>query len=153
MHASEERRQAEAISQLLKLILVSAYGVTVRIHGLARSLAESIMAYGRYSLQTTWEMAKEGGLHPVYGDTDSLFLDDPKEERVEWLIKNVKERLRLDLAVDERYSVCVLPRAMKAYFGIRKDGTPDIKGVTAIKSNSPLFIQKIFQNCVRVGRR
>jgi DNA polymerase elongation subunit (family B) len=84
MHASEERRQAEAISQLLKLILVSAYGVTVRIHGLARSLAESIMAYGRYSLQTTWEMAKEGGLHPVYGDTDSLFLDNPDESQVEW---------------------------------------------------------------------
>lgn len=33
---SEERRLAQATSQLLKLILVSAYGVTVRIHGLAR---------------------------------------------------------------------------------------------------------------------
>jgi len=38
---------------------------------------------------------------------------------------------------------------MKAYFGIRRDGTPDIKGVTAIKSNSPPFIQNIFRDCVR----
>jgi len=148
--SSEERKLAQATSQLLKLILVSSYGVTVRIHGLARpSLAESITAYGRYSLQTTWDIAKEGGLHPIYGDTDSLFLDDPNEGQVERLIRTVKERLRLDLAVDERYSVCVLPRAMKAYFGIKMDGTPDVKGVTAIKSNSPAFIQNVFRDCVK----
>ena len=148
--SAEERRLAQATSQLLKLILVSSYGVTVRIHGLARpSLAESITAYGRHSLRTTWNMAKENGLHPIYGDTDSLFLDDPREERVDWLIKAVKERLQLELAVDERYSVCVLPRAMKAYFGIRRNGTPDIKGVTAIKSNSPAFIQNVFRDCVK----
>jgi len=38
---------------------------------------------------------------------------------------------------------------MKAYFGIRTDGTPDIKGLTAIKSNSPIYIQKVFRNCVQ----
>jgi len=38
---------------------------------------------------------------------------------------------------------------MKAYFGIRRDGTADIKGVTAIKSNSPLFIQEVFRDCVK----
>jgi len=146
----EERRLAQASSQLLKLILVSSYGVTVRIHGLARpSLAESITAFGRHILQTTWDIAKEGGLRPTYGDTDSLFLDDPRDEQVNNLIKTVKERLHLDLALDERYSVCVLPRAMKAYFGIRSDGTPDVKGVTAIKSNSPTFIQNVFRDCVK----
>jgi DNA polymerase elongation subunit (family B) len=148
--STEERRLAEATSQLLKLILVSSYGVTIRIHGLARpSLAESITAYGRYCLQTTWNIAKEAGLHPIYGDTDSLFLDNPTDLQVNQLIKAVKEQLYLDLAVDEQYSVCVLTRAMKAYFGIRRDGTADIKGVTAIKSNSPVFIQKLFTNCVK----
>jgi len=146
----EERKLAQASSQLLKLILVSSYGVTVRIHGVARpSLAESITAFGRHILQTTWDIAKEEGLRPTYGDTDSLFLDDPRDEQVNRLIKTVKERLHLNLAVDERYSVCVLPRAMKAYFGIRKDGTPDVKGVTAIKSNSPTFIQNVFKDCVK----
>lgn len=147
----EERRLAQATSRLLKLILVSSYGVTVRIHGLAHpSLAESITAYGRYSLQTTWNMAKDGGLHPIYGDTDSLFLDDPRDDQLEWLIQMVKERLQLDLAIDVQYSICVLPRVMKAYFGIRRNGTPDIKGVTAIKSNSPAFIQDVFRDCVKV---
>jgi DNA polymerase elongation subunit (family B) len=148
--SSEERRRAEALAKLLKLIMVSSYGVTVRIHGLAcPPLAESITGYGRYALKTTWKMAEEGGLHPVYGDTDSIFLENASPEKVGWLIKTVKEKLRLDLAVEKRYAVCVLPKAKKAYFGIFEDGTADLKGLTAIKSNSPGFIQKVFQNCVK----
>jgi len=148
--SEEERRSAEAIAKLLKLLTVSSYGVSVRIHGLASTpLAESITGYGRYILQTAWNMAEAHGLHPTYGDTDSLFLDNPSEERVKWLIRTVKERLRLDLAVEKKYSVCVLPKAKKAYFGILPDGTPDIKGLTVIKSNSPRFFQKVFQNCVK----
>ena len=148
--SDDERRLAEAASDLLKLILVSSYGVTVRIHGLAQpALAESITAYGRHALQSSWDIAVNAGLRPVYGDTDSLFLDDPKEEQVNWLIGAVREKLRLDLAVDKRYSICVLPRAMKAYFGIRLDGTPDVKGVVAIKSNSPALIRNVFNHCVK----
>jgi len=148
--SADERRLAEAASSLLKLILVSCYGVTVRIHGLAQpALAESITAYGRYALRESWNFAESHGLKPLYGDTDSLFLDNPTEEQVDWLTGTVKKRLRLDLAVDNVYSVCVLPRAMKAYFGIRKDGTPDVKGLTAIKSNSPPFLQNVFMDCVK----
>jgi DNA polymerase I len=148
--SNEERRLAEAASRLLKLILVSSYGVTVRIHGLAQpALAESITAYGRHSLRQSWRLAEEEGLRPLYGDTDSLFLDDPSEDHVSSLILRVKNELRLDLAVDKVYSVCVLPRAMKAYFGIRKDGTADVKGLTAIKSSSPPFIRNVFMDCVK----
>jgi len=148
--SEEERQSAQAVAKLLKLLTVSSYGVTVRIHGLASTpLAESITGYGRHILQTAWNMAEEHGLHPTYGDTDSLFLDNPSEEGVKWLIKTVKEKLRLDLVVEKKYSVCVLPKAKKAYFGIFPDGTPDIKGLTVIKSNSPRFFQKVFQNCVK----
>jgi len=148
--SSEERRLAEASSRLLKLILVASYGVTVRIHGLAQpALAESITAYGRHALRQSWQLAEEEGLKPLYGDTDSLFLDGPSEDSVDKLIQRVKNELRLDLAVDKVYSVCVLPRAMKAYFGIRKDGTADVKGLTAIKSNSPPFIRNVFMDCVK----
>lgn len=148
--SKHERLLAEALAKLLKLISVSSYGVTVRIHGLASTpLAESITGYGRYALQTTWNMAEERGLHPTYGDTDSIFLDDPSQEEVKWLVKTVKEKLRLDLAVEKEYSLCVLSEAKKAYFGILKDGTPDIKGLTVIKSNSPEFFLRVFRNCVK----
>ena len=148
--SKEERLLAKTLAKLLKLITVSSYGVTVRIHGLASTpLAESITGYGRYALQTTWNLAEENGLHPIYGDTDSIFLDDVPMEKVEWLIRTVKEKLRLDLAVEKRYSLCVLSEAKKAYFGILEDGTPDIKGLTVIKSNSPSFFLKTFQNCIK----
>ena len=148
--SKHERLLAKALTKLLKLISVSSYGVTVRIHGLASTpLAESITGYGRYALQTTWNMAEEHGLHPTYGDTDSIFLDDPSQEEVKWLVKTVKEKLRLDLAVEKEYSLCVLSEAKKAYFGILKDGTPDIKGLTVIKSNSPEFFLRVFRNCVK----
>ena len=148
---AKKRSLAESTSQLLKLILVSSYGVVIRIHGISRSsLGESITAYGRYSLKSAYKIAKEKGLHPIYGDTDSLFLEDPSEKEIKWLIKTVKKRLKLDLSIEVRYTICVLPAASKAYFGIKKDGTYDIKGLTAIKSNSSDFVRKVFENCVKV---
>ncbi len=147
---AEKRILAESTSHLLKLILVSSYGVVIRIHGISRSsLGESITAYGRYSLKSAYKISKEKGLHPIYGDTDSLFLEDPTEKEIEWLIKTVKKRLKLDLSVEVRYTLCVLPAAAKAYFGIKKDGTYDIKGLTAIKSNSPNFICNVFEDCIK----
>jgi DNA polymerase elongation subunit (family B) len=146
----EERKIAGTAAKLLKLITVSSYGVTVRIHGVAcPPLAEAITGYSRYALKESWKMAEGKGLRPLYGDTDSLFLGNASNEQVEWLIKTVKERFSLDLAVEKRYNLCVLPKAKKAYFGILFDGTPDIKGVTPIKSNAPKFVNSVFQQSVK----
>jgi DNA polymerase I len=148
--SEEERKIAGTAAKLLKLITVSSYGVTVRIHGVAcPPLAEAITGYSRYVLKESWKMAEDKGLRPLYGDTDSLFLDNASNEQVEWLIKTVKERFSLDLAVEKRYNLCVLPKAKKAYFGILSDGTPDIKGVTPIKSNASKFVNSVFQQCVK----
>ena len=146
--ASEIEGNMLAASRLLKLFLVSCYGVTIRIHGLASPLlGEAITAYGRYVLQSTWDMAKRRGLAPKYGDTDSVFLDNPSEEETWKLIQEVAGRFRLQLAYDRVYSVCVLS-TVKAYFGILPNGEPEIKGLAISKSNSPRFFQQTFQQCL-----
>lgn len=146
-----ERRLAEAASSLLKLISVASYGVTVRIHGAAcPPLAESITAYGRWALETAWKTAEEYGMHPTYGDTDSIFLDTPSPSQVQALVDTVKKRLNLDLAIEKKYAICVLSKAKKAYFGIPEEGPPDLKGLTAIKSNAPKFFRHVFHNCVEI---
>ena len=145
-----EREQAKTISDLLKLLLVSSGGVTIRIHGLAcPPLAESMMAYGRWALRTSWEYAIEHGMRPIYGDTDSLFLDTPTQEQITWLIAKVKEQLKLKLAVDVVYPLCVFSSAKKAYFGILSNGLPDAKGITLSKSNSPPLFRRIFVEAVK----
>jgi DNA polymerase elongation subunit (family B) len=141
----DQQTKAKTISDLLKFLLVSSGGVTIRIHGLASPpLAESMMAYGRWSLQTTWDLAIEHGMHPIYGDTDSIFLDQPTPQQVNWLIDIVQDELKLKLAVDVVYSLCVFSSAKKAYFGILPDGTPDIKGITLGKSSTPSRFREIF---------
>jgi DNA polymerase elongation subunit (family B) len=148
--SEEERRIAGITAKLLKLITVSTYGVTVRIHGLASPpLAEAITGYGRYVLREAWNMTENRGLKPLYGDTDSLFLDKASNYQLEWLIGAVKDKFGLDLAIEKRYNICVLPAAKKAYFGILPNGAPDIKGLTAIKSNSPQYINATFRTCVK----
>lgn len=137
-----------AASRLLKLFLVSCYGVTIRIHGLASPLlGEAITAYGRYVLQSTWDLAKKMDLSPKYSDSDSVFLDNPTEAQTRRLIQEAGSRFHLELAYDRVYAVCVLA-TIKAYFGILPDGEPEIKGLAIAKSNSPRFFQETFERCL-----
>ncbi len=146
---SRENKVATAATQILKLLLVSSYGVTIRIHGLASPLlGEAITAHGRHVLQSTFDLAKDKGLNPKYGDTDSVFLDNPSEQDTQRFIQEVKDRFGLELAYDRRYAVCVLSAAKKAYFGILPNGECEIKGLTVTKSNSPRFFLETFQKCL-----
>ena len=148
---TEEFKMTKAANAILKLVLVASYGVTVRIHGLASPLlGEAITAYGREVLQSTFDLAKNEGLKPKYGDTDSVFLDNPSEQQVEEFTQQVKDKYKLELAYDRRYSVCVLSGAKKAYFGILPNGETEIKGLTVAKSNSPRFFLKTFQDCLAI---
>ena len=145
---TDEAADVRAASRLLKLFLVSCYGVTIRIRGLASPLlGEAITAYGRYVLQSSWDLAKRMELRPKYSDTDSLFLDNPAEEQTWKLIQDVGSKFRLQLAYDRVYSVCVLS-TIKAYFGILPNGDSEIKGLAIAKSNSPRFFQDVFQRCL-----
>jgi DNA polymerase I len=144
-----QRSMDAATTKILKLFLVSCFGVTIRIRGLASPLlGEAITAYGRHVLQSTWDTAKASNLKPRYGDTDSVFLDDPVKKDVDDFVQSIRKRFGLELAYDRIYSVCVLSAAKKAYFGILPNGDPEIKGLSIAKSNSPKFFQQTFDKCL-----
>ena len=148
---TEDYRVTKAANSILKLVLVASYGVTVRIHGLASPLlGEAITAYGREVLQSTFDLARNEGLKPKYGDTDSVFLDNPSDQQIDKFTRQVRDKYKLELAYDRRYSVCVLSGAKKAYFGILPSGETEIKGLTVAKSNSPRFFLKTFQDCLAI---
>jgi len=148
---TEDYRVTKAANSILKLVLVASYGVTVRIHGLASPLlGEAITAYGREVLQSTFDLARNEGLKPKYGDTDSVFLDNPSDQQIDKFTRQVRDKYKLELAYDRRYSVCVLSGAKKAYFGILANGETEIKGLTVAKSNSPRFFLKTFQDCLAI---
>jgi DNA polymerase elongation subunit (family B) len=137
---------AKVISEVLKMILVICYGVTIRIKGLASpALAESITAYSRNALKTAWRFSLEQNLKPIYGDTDSVFIVNPDSKHLQTLIDKVKSELKLDLAVDKKYKVCVFSSAKKAYLGIFESGKIDPKGLVAFKSNTPKFVRNILE--------
>ncbi len=146
---AEEAKIASAGTRILKLFLVSSFGVTIRIHGLASPLlGEAITACGRHVLQSTWDLAQERSLRPRYGDTDSVFLDNPASNNLKEFVEEIGKNFGLELAYDRRYAVCVLSAAKKAYFGILPNGQPEIKGLTVAKSNSPRFFLETFQGCL-----
>ncbi len=152
----EGDQNARIISEVLKMILVICYGVTIRIRGLASpALAESITAYSRNALKRAWKLALEEGLKPVYGDTDSVFIVNPDSERLQSLIDKVKRELNLDLAVDKKYKVCIFSSAKKAYLGIYENGKIDPKGLAAFKSNTPKFVRNVLaetaQELAKIG--
>ncbi|RLG05466.1 MAG: hypothetical protein DRN65_06915 [Thaumarchaeota archaeon] len=98
----------------------------------------------------TIKKAKELGVEVVYGDTDSVFLKEPSEEKIRELIRWSSGELGIELDVDKVYRYLALSQRKKNYLGVFNDGSVDIKGLTGKKRNTPIFLQKAFMEVVRV---
>lgn len=136
----------DAVQGILKVFINASYGVvgSEAFQFYYLPAAEAVTLYGRHAIMRTVEMARELGLNVIYGDTDSIFVEDPDEERVEELIRRVRDELHLDLDVDKVYRYVVLSSAKKNYFGVLRDGAIDVKGFAGKKRNTPPFIRGVF---------
>ncbi|HEX9319022.1 MAG TPA: DNA polymerase domain-containing protein [Nitrososphaeraceae archaeon] len=109
-------------------------------------VAELTTAYGRQALQYMQHIAKEVyDFSIIYGDTDSLFVTDVKREND--IMKFIAEcSILLDIDVEESdvYSRFLITKK-KHYIGIPSDQSKDpiIKGMEGIKSDRPLWLNKI----------
>ncbi len=149
---SAQRAWYQAIQSSLKVILNASYGVFGAEHFAlyCLPLAEFITALGRKSIKETIKKAQEMGMKVIYGDTDSLFLANPSEEKMKALMEWSKKELGIELDVDKVYRYAVFSERKKNYFGVFPDGSVDVKGLVGRKSNTPKFLQVAFQQVLRI---
>ena len=144
----KERDINNTIAQALKVFLNASYGVigaeTFSLYFLPT--AEAVTAVGRDIISKTIEIAKNKSLPVLYGDTDSVFVHKPTKEQIDYLINFCKEKYSIDLEIDKEYKYLVLSDRKKNYFGVKKDGSLDIKGLSGKKSNTPPFVKRLFND-------
>lgn len=99
-----------------------------------KECAEAITAWGRKNILEAIEKAKQMGLKVIYGDTDSLFVENRKE-LVDKLISWINDTMGLEIKVDKVYKKLFFTEAKKRYVGLTEDGIIDIVGFEAIRGD------------------
>ena len=136
----------DVVQRAMKVFINAAYGVfgaeTFQLY--APSVAESVTALGRRVITATKNKALEMGLIVLYGDTDSLFIWNPEESKLNELRKWVEETFGLELEVDKTYKFVAFSSLKKNYVGVLSTGEIDVKGMVGKKRNTPDFIKNLF---------
>jgi DNA polymerase I len=143
------------VEKALKVFVNASYGVTGAQHFelFCMPAAESVTAYGRDAIIRTKAKAESMGIKVLYGDTDSVFLDNPSEEQQEELVHWSSEELGIDLEVEKTYKYVALSDRKKNYIGVYKDGKVEVKGLSGKKRNTPDFAQEAFRKMLEVLSR
>ncbi len=143
-----EKEHFNVVSQALKVILNAAYGVlgfeSFPLYFLPA--AESVTAVGRDIIVDTADYAKQQGMVILAGDTDSLFTKKPTPEQIKNLVSRTFDKYNIDIEIDKEYRYLVLSNRKKNYFGVKKDGKIDIKGLTGKKSHTPPIFKQLFKD-------
>lgn len=111
-------------------------------------VAELVTTYGRYILTKMQDIAKRLGFQIIYGDTDSLFLNNPPSEKSICKFQDIcNKELDIDLEIKNRYSTLILSAGKKHYIGY-ENGLIDIVGFEGKKSDRCQFIKETFDNVI-----
>lgn len=150
--SSTYRSWYDVVQRALKVFVNASYGVfgadTFPFYCLP--VAESTAAIARYVITSTTRKAQELGLEVLYGDTDSLFVLNPPKQKVEELIAWARSDLKVDLEIDKEFRYVAFSDRKKNYFGVKPDGSVEIKGLLGKKRNTPPFIKDTFQKALNV---
>ncbi len=143
----------EVESQAIKAIINSGYGVFGHPYFKYYDprVAELVTALGRYTLTKMQDIANGLGFVTLYGDTDSLFVNNIKRNvDVQKFIDECKSTLGVEVAREKIFSKLILV-GKKHYVGILSGSSKDtiIKGMEGIKSDRPKFIHRIFMQLVQ----
>jgi DNA polymerase I len=146
----ELRNLFDIVQASMKVIINASYGVFgAEIFPLyCLPMAESTSAIGRYAIDQTIDKVHSMGLEVVYGDTDSVFIQNPTKNQINELIQWSTDELGIELDVEKTFRYSAHSNRKKNYLGVYNDGGVDIKGLSGKKRNTPLFIQNAFKEMV-----
>jgi DNA polymerase I len=144
--SAEERQYYDVVTQALKVFLNASYGVfgSESFPLYCPPLAESTAAVGRYAMNKAVEQSQHLGIEVIYGDTDSVFLENPSKEQIDSLVGWADAELGIDLDVDKQYRYAIFSSRKKNYLGVYPDGKLDIKGLTGKKRHIPPILKDAF---------
>lgn len=131
-----EYRVLDARQKAVKIITNAAYGYAgwIAARWYIKPVAESASAWGRHIILTATKMAEKAGIGVVYGDTDSLFVNDDTSKTLQ-LQQDIEQELKLDVEIGEVYKRIFFTEAKKRYAGLRQDGSLDIVGLEVIRGD------------------
>lgn len=133
---STEFKVLDSRQRVIKVITNAIYGYTgwSGARWYSREVAEATTAWGRATITSSIEKAKEIGLKVIYSDTDSIFVNYD-EEKVQSFLDWVKMELGLEAKIDKIYRRVLFTEAKKKYAGIREDGKLEIVGLEAVRGD------------------
>ncbi len=120
----------------MKILANAAYGYMgwQAARWYCKECAEAVTAWGRHNISRAVQKALDLGLTVIYGDTDSLFIENNKE-KIEKFIEWIEQELGFDIKIDKVYKRVFFTEAKKRYIGITIDGVIDIVGFEAIRGD------------------
>ncbi len=148
---SAEFRVLNARQKAVKVITNAMYGYAgwIAARWYVKQVAEAATAWGRHTILGAIEMAEKAGLQVVYGDTDSIFVKN-EQEKVEKLLKDVEEKLGLEIGIDKVYLRIFFTEAKKRYAGLLPDGTLDIVGLEVMRGDWAMVAKKVQEKVLEI---
>jgi len=146
--SDEERNLSNVIQSSLKVLLNASYGVfgSDNFALYCPPVAESTAAIAREAISKTKKYCEEKlGLRVLYGDTDSIFVYQPKPEHITELEDWSLNTFQIELSTDYVFRYCGLSDRKKNYFGITTKGLPIVKGLMGKKKNTPTLAKEPFE--------
>ncbi|MCP3684594.1 MAG: hypothetical protein GY861_18155 [bacterium] len=145
---SEEYQSLHYKQYSFKVLANSMYGIMGANFSryYKRECAEGITIVGQYLIKKVWDWFEEQGHHPIYGDTDSIFVilkeGDPKEI-VKGFNVYLTECLKTDFDVDESHLVLAFEKTFSKFISVAKkkyvgliDGELKMTGLEAKKRDT-----------------
>ena len=140
------------LEKSLKVLINASYGVlgSDRFPLYCLPVADSTTAYGRDSIERTIAKAKVLNVDVLYGDTDSVFLLSPSQKQINEIVEWSQHELGVGLEVEKTYRYIVFSKRKKNYFGVYPNSDIDVKGLMGKKRNTPPFLQRAFQDVLKI---